>query len=212
MSLPSSKKVSKFHLKCAVCDKSCASEYDAEIKAYPVYHTKKDYPAYDCEEKFYRILMGIYKFLLGHELSVPVNIILSEVSALNDIDQKKEMLTWFLARGYLQVDELHRIDIPRIILHEFEELFTEDALSNLDKRVEASEWIQKKLRLMREELHPVTPDRMPFKQNELKLGKSTLFDNIDISKVELRRDKRKDSGDTAARTSSFRSSIDRRRG
>lgn len=191
MSLPTSKKVTKFHLKCVVCEKSFGAEYDAEIKAFPVYHTEREFPNYDCEDTFYRVLLGIYKYLMEQEFSVPANMFLSEIAALKDIVLKKEMVTWCLSLGYLQVDGLQRIDIPQVIREEFNESFTNESLQNMDSRQGASDWIKTKLRALKEDLHPVTPDKIPFKQGELKHGDSTLFDKIDTSKVVLNRDKRK---------------------
>lgn len=210
MSLPTSKKVNKHHLKCIVCDKSFGAEYDPVLKAYPIYHPRGLISGVCCEDIFYRTLMGVYQFLMGSELSVPANQLLKEASALNDITQKKDFVTWCLARGFLEVDGLHRIDIPHVILEEFERSFSDDALLHLADRDGAVEWIQNKLRFLREDLRPVTPDRMPFKQSELKLGETTLFDNIDTSKVELKRD-RKDSSESSGRASSLRSTLERRR-
>lgn len=191
MSLPPSKKVTKFHLKCVVCEKNFGSEYDSVIKAYPVYHTQKEFPNYDCEEIFYRVLLGIYRYLMQQEFSVPANMFLNEVSSLKDVTLKKEMVTWCLSLGYLQVDGLQRIDIPQVVREEFEEAFTDEALERVDERDGASDWIKNKLRALKDDLHPVPPDKIPFKHIEIKHGDSTLFDKIDTSKVVLNRDKRK---------------------
>lgn len=192
MNFYASKKSTKFHLKCVVCDKSFGSEYDTALKAYPIYHGKMDFPNLNCEDTFYRVLLGIYLYIFEQEYTVSSNELLKEASVLKEIVQKKEMVTWCLARGFLQVDDLLRIDIPLAIVNEFEQSFGESAFDHLDQREGASEWMIKKLQKVQKDLVPVQPDRIPFKQSELKLGESTLYDRIDVSQVALRRDRRKE--------------------
>ncbi len=204
-----STKKSTHHLKCVVCNKGFSSQYDEKSKTFPVFHTKSENPDMECEDTFYKVLMGIYNHLLKSEYSVPANSIVQDVRALDKILQKKDMLAWSLSMGYLMVDGFGRIDIPEVIMDELEGVFSEEAMHNLDERPGAVEWIKAKLSHLKDQLHSVSPDQMPFKKTELNLGESTIFDKIDTSGVELRKDKKSDADDSS-RTSSLRSMMDRK--
>ena len=204
-----SPKKSTHHLKCVVCNKGFSSHYDEKSKTFPIFHTKHDNPGMECEDVFYKVLMGIYNHLLKSEYSLPANKIVQDVKALDRIVQKKDMLAWSLSMGYLIVDGFGRIDIPEVIMNELQGVFSEEAMHNLDERPGAVEWIKAKLSNLKDELHPVSPDKMPFKKGELNLGESTIYGKMDTSGVELRKDKKSDNDDSS-RTSSLRSMMDRK--
>ncbi len=183
-------KTHKYHLQCVVCGSNFGSKYDPEIKAYPIYHPPTMKNREYCEENFYKTLLRIYLFLLEFEHTVPVTQLIEEFDWQNDVIMQKDMISWCLVKGFLSVDGLKRIEIPSPIQKHFKGLFEILDLNDTETIPECVNKFSKELKKIYEELTPIDMDKMPFKQSELNLGESTLFDNIDTSKVELRSDKR----------------------
>ncbi len=184
-------KPQKKHVRCVVCGRDFNSEYDETLKAYPIYHSirpkKMNEP---CEDRFFKALLRIYLYLHELDNSVPISKLVKEFEWLGLVLMKKEMLKWCLDRGYLYVDNLMRIEIPAQVVDTCSEIFDTSNLNDPENIECAVEVIKAALKCLMDELEPVPPDRIPIKQyEELDLGESTLYENIDTSNVELREDR-----------------------
>jgi len=183
----------KHHLKCVVCGSSFGSEYDPSLKAYPIFHPKSLGAKFEkCEIDFFRTLLRLYLYLIQTEQSFPANQILTAFDWRDGVSMKKEMICWCLARGFLSVDNFNRIEVPLSLKQEMQGFFRIAITAGLDAHPEFIDELKRQLRMNYHNLRPVPPDQMPFKMGEMKLGESTLFDKIDTTKVQLRRDKRSD--------------------
>ncbi|MEW6238024.1 MAG: hypothetical protein AB1656_21760 [Candidatus Omnitrophota bacterium] len=201
MASPQSSNTPKHHLKCVVCGSSFGAEYDPSLKAYPVYHPKSFGAKYEkCEANFFRTLLRLYLFIIHSGQSLPANQILTAFDWRNDVSMNKEMICWCLGRGLLSVDNFNRIEIPLSLKQELKDFFRMIAAEGPDAIPEYIDDLKRQLRMNYHNLRPVPPDQMPFKMGDLRLGETTLFDKIDTSKVQLRREKR--AGQTEDRSSS----------
>ncbi len=199
-------KISRHHVQCVVCGNNFGSEYDAELKAYPIYHPPTMRKHELCEFRFYKTLLRLHRYLADSEHSVPAVQLMDDFEWQDDILMKKEMISWCLVKGFLTVDTFKRLEVPlsiRTELKDFLELLEED---EIDHNIEN---YKRYLRRVIPDLRAVSPDQMPFKKGELKLGDSTLFDNIDTSKVQKRSERKLDKElSSERRVSSVRSSIE----
>ncbi|RJP33412.1 MAG: hypothetical protein C4527_04515 [Candidatus Omnitrophota bacterium] len=198
------KKKNKKHIRCVVCGRDFGSDYDDNIKAYPIYHTIKPKKLNEpCEDRFYKALLRIYLYLHEMQNSVPISRLVNDLEWLGLVLMKKDMLKWCLDRGYLYVDNLMRIEIPSEIENTCGEIFDNSNLNDPEVIERAVEMIKAALKCLTDSLKPVSPDRIPIKQfQELELGESKLYDNIDTSDVQLRSEK--DGMVTARRTGANR--------
>lgn len=181
------------HLRCVVCGRTFASEFDEELRAYKVFHTKpgRENEA-SCEDRFYMELMRVYSYLHQMQNSVTISEMVRNFEWLGFVMMKKEMLRWCMERGYLGVDNLYRIETPPQIVDEFSELFESVHLLDEEKFEMAAELLKESLKVMIEhgELHSVPGDEIPIKEIDLDRGPSLLFEKLDTSGVVLKREKK----------------------
>ncbi|RJP30090.1 MAG: hypothetical protein C4527_10300 [Candidatus Omnitrophota bacterium] len=197
-------------MQCVVCGTNFGSEYDPEIKAYPVYHPPSSKKYEICEKIFYKTLLRLHVFLFDQEHSIPATQLLHDFDWKNDILMRKEMISWCLAKGFLTVDSFKRIEVPYSIRSEFGEFLQAIDPTQPGVLDRFFEEYRDHLRAVYPSLKPVSPDQMPFKFVELKLGQSTLFDNIDTTQIELRGKKSDSDSAEERRLSSLRQSMERK--
>lgn len=193
------KKKQRLHTRCVVCGKSFGAYYEEELKAFPIYHLKKESSEkFKCEDRFYEALLRIYVFMHKQEQSITMNELIQRFDWLGLVLMKKDMLAWCLGRGYLTLDNMNRIEIPPPVEDICHKMFNSVNLNDPSSAYVAVEMIKGVFQNMKQHLKSVPPDQMPFKKGELNLGETTLYQNIDTSKVELKRDRK--GMITAART------------
>ena len=176
-----------------VCGRSYGSAYDEELRAYKVFHTEPEpNKPVTCEDRFFKELLRIYLYLADLENSITISHLIQHFDWLDLVLMKKEMLKWCMERGYLSVDNLLRIEIPTRIVDECTEIFTFVNLTDEEKIARAIAMLKEALDnlIKRGELKPVEPEEIPIKDEEPEPPPSTLFDKIDTSTVELKRDKK----------------------
>ncbi|MBD3267884.1 hypothetical protein GF373_14545 [bacterium] len=185
------KKSQTFHTRCAVCGHTFTSNYDKTLKAFPIFHpnTNPNKMRNSCESKFYESLMHVYAFLYRQSQSITVEYLVNKFDWRNKMIMKKEAITWWLARGYLNLDDLRRIIIPPPLNSLAGEIFAADKLDSENELERAIEMLKAALQCIDSDLTPVSPDDMPFKNEMLNLGETTLYEKIDTSKVNLKREK-----------------------
>jgi len=182
----------KRFLRCSVCGKDFSSEYDEELKAFPLYHPALENPKKNpCEDRFYRALLLIYIYLHRHPISVPMSKLVQEINWQGLILMKKEMLHWCLCRGYLTVDNLKRVIIPARVADACNDVFSTANLDDPKYMDVAVVMLKETLRKLVHELEPVSTEQIPIKTLDLDLGETTLFDKIDTSSVVLQSEKNK---------------------
>lgn len=211
MTLSKSHQTERQHLKCVVCEKMFGSYYNPSIRAYSIFHPQKEYPDTLCEDLFYQAMVRLYRFLLESEHTVPVSEADAKLKEWGEIQLRKDMLCWCLARGYFSVDGLLRLEIPEVVSDELEESLSVINMRREDDVRWAACLTERALQALAGSLHPVPLDRMPFKQGELNLGESTLYVNIDTSNIQLKGPKRVHSEGLSSRISSLRPGGDRRK-
>ena len=148
-----SKKSTHMHVKCVVCGNMFSSEFDEIIKGYWCYHPEiYQKKRLECEYLFYSALLEIYKYLHQSECSVPMSFIIRDIIWKTTIDMKKEMIQWCVSSGYLGIDSLKRIMIPKPLEDVCAEIFTTYNLDAENSRARAVEYIIAALRCMNKDL------------------------------------------------------------
>ncbi len=185
------KKKQKKHTRCAVCGRDFSAEYDETLKAFPIYHSdtpkKMNEP---CENRFYKALLRVYMYLHEVQNSVPISKLVNDFEWLGLVLMKKEMIFWCMDRGYLYVDNLMRVDLPTQVGETCKNIFESTQLNDPHSVEKAVEMLKAALQCLLGELDSVPYDKIPVKQvEELDLGESTLFDNINTSTVQKRSEK-----------------------
>ncbi len=149
------------HLNCVICGAGFNSEFDEMTKCYKVFHPEEcGIRQYECENLFYKYLLRIYDFLHRAEYSIPMTLVIRNVDWENNVVGKKEMIMWCLSSGYLAIDSLKRLIIPRPIKEVCRELFDRYKLCYPDSQQEAIEYIKAALRCLAKELKQVSTEEI----------------------------------------------------
>lgn len=147
----------KHHLECVICGDNFGSLYDEQLKSFPHFHSKEHRPEKDCYDQYYSILFRIYQYLMDHETSVTISKFMEEFDWCFVIHQKKMLMMWSFANGYLQVDDFKRIVIPDVV---------ESGMEMLEDQMAMPHYLDKYLRRFNDQLPPVEPGKMPFQADD----------------------------------------------
>ena len=153
------KKNPHMHVKCVVCGNMFSSEFDEITRGYRCFHPELyQNKHHECEFLFYSALLEIYRYLHLSESSVPMSFIIRDIIWKTAIDMKKEMIQWSLTSGYLGIDSLKRIMIPKPLEDVCAEIFTTYNLDAEQSRSRAVEYIIAALRCMNKDLIHVSEE------------------------------------------------------
>ena len=173
------KKSQVFQTRCSVCGHALASTYDESIHAFPIFHPAKNPKkiAGSCESFFYESLLRLYQYLNEFQQSITCLQIINKYDWKGKIIMKKETLAWWLARGYLDVDDLQRIIIPPPVETIANQLFVAQNLDSDEELERAIEMLKGAFRCIAGELEPVPPDKLPFRREISNIGEAEQAEN-----------------------------------
>ena len=181
-------------IRCVVCARNFSSVFDEELRTFPIYHDKHDRRGCEnsdnpCEHYFYRELLRIYLYL--HEVgeSITMTQLINHFSWLDLVRLKKDMVQWCLSIGYLGLDSLKRISLPFAVKNSLTDFFASIDPNNNNELNEAVELLKMALLCLQGDLVDIPQKEMPIEEPVLDLGESALYQNLDTSDVELRRNR-----------------------
>lgn len=175
------------HHRCVICGRTFGAKYDEILKSFPVFHPYAGHShVLNCEDIFYKEVLRLYRYLHDSGDSKTMRNVLEEFPWSSRIGMRKEMLEWCMRQGYFDLSNLKRLQVPPAIEDACKELFTVSKIDDPNNQKSAVELLKAALRCYGGEL--IRPDDcdMPIQTIEIDRGVTTLFDNIDISAVELR--------------------------
>ncbi|MBI1390342.1 MAG: hypothetical protein GC154_18030 [bacterium] len=159
MSVALRTKGAKRHVRCAVCGIGFAAEYDELLKAYPVFHLNEDGKE-RCEDYFFSSLLRVYRFIHNKEVSVTMSALLNDLKWIEPIQMRKELISWCLSVGYLNVDNFNRFLVPPSIATTCEEIFASDNLDDPTAWQAAVEMLMAALRCLNQSLVPAPKGKL----------------------------------------------------
>ncbi len=177
------------HLNCVVCSRGFNSTFKETIDRFPVYHPHLyGDKEYECESRFFDTLLRLYHDLHKAKTSVPLTTVMQSFNWKNQIEMKREMMLWCFAIGYLNVDSLHRLKIPKAAETACTEIFSSYNLDDPESKTMAIEFLRVSLERLGLDLEPVPSDEVPISLSEAKEA-HTFYAQMDTKDVKLRSEK-----------------------
>lgn len=121
MSYSEFQKSQKKHVRCVICGHGFQSEYNPDMRSFPVYHPDDD--GSSCESRFYKALLHIYVFIHRTRASISMSALMSKFDWRVSVLMKKEYINWCMSRGFLDTDNLQRLLPPEEVSSACKELF-----------------------------------------------------------------------------------------